>query len=94
MAVYYLHFLVCIYLKDFIYILRSSDIDCRYGNHYMGVYCYAYHLILFPPTLSGLKKMLKLCEYYALKHAIFLMPLKVNFFISHQTQSVCQKILF
>ena len=36
--------------------------------------------------------MLKLCEDYALKHKIIIMPLKVNFFIFHQTQPECQKI--
>ena len=37
--------------------------------------------------------MLKLYEDYALKHKIILMPLKVSFLISHQTQPECQKIL-
>ena len=44
-------------------------------------------------TLSGIKEMLKLCKDYALKHKIILMPLKVNLFISHQTQPVCQKTM-
>ena len=42
----------------------------EYGNHYMGVYCYADDIGLLSPTLSGLKEILKLCEDYALKHAI------------------------
>ena len=79
--------LFSIYLNDLIDVLRSSNIGCRYGNHYMGVYCYADDIGLLSPTLSGLKEMLKLCEDYALKHKILLMPLKVNFFISHQTKS-------
>ena len=29
------------YLNDLIDVLRSSNIGGRYGNHYMGVYCYA-----------------------------------------------------
>ena len=78
-----------IYLNEFIYVLRSSNIGCRYGNHYMGVYGYADD----SSHLSGFKEMLKLCEDYALKHKIILMPLKVNFFISHQTDLVCQRIL-
>ena len=28
-----------IYLNDLIDVLRSSNIGCRYGNHYIGVYC-------------------------------------------------------
>ena len=30
--------LFSIYLNDLIDVLRSSNIGCRYGNHYMGVY--------------------------------------------------------
>ena len=63
----------------------------------MGVYCYADDIGLLSPTLSGLKEMLKLCEdYVKIMHwniKLFLMPLKVNFFISHQTQPECQNIL-
>ena len=62
--------LFSIYLNDLIDVLRSSNIGCRYGNHYMGVYCYADDIGLLSPTLSGLKEMLKLCEDYALKHKI------------------------
>ena len=72
--------LLSIYLNDLIDVLRSSNIDGRYGNHYMGVYSYTYDIGLLSPTLSGLKEMFKLCEDCA-----FLMPLKVNFLISHQT---------
>ena len=66
--------LFSIYLNDLIDVLRSSNIGCRYGIHYMGVYCYADDIGLLSPTLSGLKEMLKLCEDYALKHTIILMP--------------------
>ena len=59
----------------------------------MGVYCCADDMGLLSPTLSEFKKMLKLCEDYALKDKIILMPRKVNFFISHQTQPECQKIV-
>ena len=31
--------LFSVYLNDLIDILRSSNIGCRYGNYYMGVYC-------------------------------------------------------
>ena len=51
-------------------LIRSSNIGCRYGNHYMGVYCYTDDIGLLSPTLSGFLKMLKLCEDYALKHKI------------------------
>ena len=40
---------------DLIDVLRSSNIGCRYGNHYLGVYCYADSIGLLTPTLSELK---------------------------------------
>ena len=44
--------LFSIYLID---ELHSSNIGCRYGNHYMGVYCYADDIGILSPTLSGIK---------------------------------------
>ena len=79
--------LFSIYLNDLIDVLRSSNIGCRYGNHYMGVYCYADDIGLLSPTLSGLKEIM----HWNIK--LLLMPLKVNFLISHQTQPECQKML-
>ena len=35
-------------------ILRNCNIGCRYGNHYMGVYCYAEDLSVLSPTFTGL----------------------------------------
>ena len=45
---------------------RNCNIRCRYGNHYMGVYCYADDLSLLFPTFTGLQEMLKICELYAI----------------------------
>ena len=52
------------------------------------MYCYTDGIGLLSPTLSGLKEMLKLCEDYALRHKIILMPLKVNFFFPSNTVRV------
>ena len=57
--------LFSVYLNKFIEILRKCNISCRYGNHYMGVYCYADDLSLLSPTFTGLQEMLKICELYA-----------------------------
>ena len=56
--------LFSIYLNDLIDVLRSSNIGCRYGNYYMGVYCYADDIGLLSPTLSGLKEMLKILLFF------------------------------
>ena len=52
--------LFSIYLNDVIDVLPSSNIGCKYGNHYMGVYCSADEIGLLSPTLSGLKEVLTL----------------------------------
>ena len=57
--------LFSVYLNKLIEILRNCNIGCRYGNHYMGVYCYADDLSLLSPTFTGLQEMLKICELYA-----------------------------
>ena len=53
-----------VYLNKLIEILKNCNIGCRYGSHYMGVYCYADDLILLSPTFTGLPEMLKICELY------------------------------
>ena len=57
--------LFSVYLNRLIEILRKCNIGCRYGNHYMGVYCYADDLSLIAPTFTGLQEMLKIHELYA-----------------------------
>ena len=49
-----------------ILIYYNSNLGCRYGSEYMGVYCYADDISLPSPTFSGLKErdvkdMRKLC---------------------------------
>ena len=73
--------LFSVYLNKLIEILRKCNIGGRYGNHYMGVYCYADDLSLLSPTFTGLQEMLKICELYANNYEIFLMPKKVNYYI-------------
>ena len=87
--------LFSIYVHDLIDVLRSSNIGCRYGNHNMGVYCYADDIGLLSPTLSGLKEMLKLCEDYALKHKIILNASKSQLlYFPPNTASVPKDFMF
>ena len=46
--------LFSVYLNKLTEILRNSNIGCRYGNHYIGVYCYADGLTLLSPPYTGL----------------------------------------
>ena len=47
--------LFSVYVNHLITKLRSSNLGCRYGNEYMGVYCYADDISLLSPTFTGLK---------------------------------------
>ena len=59
------------------------------SNHYMGVNCYVEYVGLLSLDLSGLKKILKLCEDYALKHKIIFNASKTLFlYFSPNTISV------
>ena len=62
--------LFSIYLDKLLGILRASNVGCRYGNHYMGAFCYAGDISLLSPTVSGLQDMLKICERYTDKYKI------------------------
>ena len=69
-AVAYLLVFFSVYLNKLIEILRTSNVGCRYGSQYMGVYCYADDLSLLSPSFTGLQEMLRLCELYAIDHNI------------------------
>ena len=62
--------LFCVYVNHLITKLRNSNFGCRYGNEYMGVYCYADDISSLSPTLTGLKEMLKICEDFPHDHDI------------------------
>ena len=50
--------------------LKDSNISCKIGNNYVGVFYYADDLTLLSPTLTGLKCMLTVCETYADEYKI------------------------
>ena len=62
--------LFSVYVNHLITKLHSSNLGCRYGNEYMGMYCYAGDISLLSPTFTGLKEMLKICEDFADDHYI------------------------
>ena len=57
-------------MDTFIKHLKDSNIVCKIGNNYVGVFCYADDLNLISPTLTGLKCMLAICENYADEYKI------------------------
>ena len=57
--------LFSIYLNNLILNLRNSNIGCKYGFEYMGVFGYVDDLSLLCPSFTGIKEMLNICEKYA-----------------------------
>ena len=73
--------LFSIYMDNLIKRLKDSNIGCKIGNNYVGVFCYADDLTLISPTLTGLKCMLSICENYADEYKILFNASKVNCYI-------------
>ena len=57
--------LFSVYVNNLITKLRNSNLGCRYGNEYMGVYYYADDISLLSPTFTGLNEMFNICEDFA-----------------------------
>lgn len=57
--------LYSVYVDNLTKLLRKSNIGCRYGNEYVGMLSYADDISLLCPTLSGIQRMLEICEEYA-----------------------------
>ena len=62
--------LFTVYMDELICKLRREGIGCHMGQHYCGILGFADDIILLCPTLDGLRKIIKICEEYALSHSI------------------------
>ena len=73
--------LFCIYMDVLISRLKEAGYGCRIGSRYVGALSYAYDLILNSPTLSGLQKMINVCESFGIEYSV-----KFN-----ETKTFCMK---
>lgn len=60
--------LFSLYLNDLIEILCKSQIGCKIGPHYYGIFVYADDIILMCPSRTGLQSMIDICSNYAFDH--------------------------
>ena len=59
-----------VYIDDLLVKLKNNAVGCHIGNHYVGAFGYADDLILLCPSVSGMRKMIRVCEDYANDHSI------------------------
>ena len=70
--------LFSIYLNNLILNLRNSNIGCKFGSEYIGVFGYADDLSLLCPSFTGIKEMLNICEKYDRKYDILFNATKIQ----------------
>ena len=54
------------YMDDLFVLLRKSGAGCHLGGVFAGSVGYADDLLLLSPSRSGMEKMLRICEQYAM----------------------------
>lgn len=62
--------LFCIYIDNLLYSLKQAGIGCFIGSNFVGSLAYADDLVLLAPSPSALRKMLLICDAYALEYNI------------------------
>lgn len=73
--------LFSIYVDELLDKLKQSDTGCHIGQYYVGALGYADDLILLCPSVSGMNKMIKICEDYAREHQILFNGAKSKYLI-------------
>jgi len=63
--------LFCIYIDDLLKRLSSSGVGCCLGSNFVGALAYADNIVLVAPTTFAKRKMLMICDMYALQYIIF-----------------------
>ena len=62
--------LFCVYIDDLLYSLKKAGVRCYIGSTFVGSFAYADDLVLLAPTPAALRKMLLICDAYALEYNI------------------------
>ena len=79
--------LFSIYVDDLLIELKKSGLGCHIGNRFFGALGYADDIVIFCPTKNALKKMIKICENYALEHDILFNGKKSQLLIFGEMQT-------
>jgi hypothetical protein len=62
--------LFCIYIDGLLCNLRDSGVGCHIGDIFVGALAYADDISLLSPTPCGMRKLLAICDNYAMEYRI------------------------
>jgi len=73
--------LYCIYTDDLLIRLSLSGVGCYIGLNFVGALAYADDIVLIAPTPSAMRKMLAICDAYAVEFDILFNAAKSKFLV-------------
>lgn len=73
--------LFCIYIDDLLLKLSHCGVGCFIGTSFVGALAYADDIVLLAPSPSAMRKLLLICESYALDYDVLFNASKSNFIV-------------
>ena len=73
--------LFCIYIDDLLLKLSQCGVGCFIGTSFVGALAYADDIVLLAPSPSSMRKLLAICESYALDYDVLFNASKSNFIV-------------
>ena len=55
-------------------LLSGNNVGCYWGGHFAGAVGYADDILLLAPSASALRRMLSICESFAISHGLVFNP--------------------
>jgi len=68
--------LFCVYMDELLKRLENEDIGCHIGRHFYGALGYADDLSLVVPSVTGMRRMLAICDEYGEEYSVEYNPIK------------------
>jgi hypothetical protein len=82
--------LFCIYIDDLLVRLSLSGVGCFVGLNFAGALAYADDIVLLAPSPTAMRKLLAICDSYALEYDIVFNAEKSKFLVvaSHKRRNI------
>ena len=59
--------LFCVYIDELLLALRQTNVGCFKGSWFLGAMAYADDIVLMAPTATVMRRMLAVCDEFAVK---------------------------